>query len=91
MYHATIDAFVQARTGSSRARTGTWGRGLIVFGLKFADRPACQLENLKGTDDPAPVVGMEAGGGRRVERGQTLVERRVAVRQASRSSRRRSS
>ncbi len=44
-----------------------------------AYRPAGQLENFERADDPASVAGMKAGSGPRVEDGETLVERGVAV------------
>ena len=60
--HATIDAFVQARTREVEGQDGNAGwRGPVVFGLELTDRPAGQLVNFECADDPAPVAGMEAG------------------------------
>ena len=57
--HATIDAFVQASAGKLEGQDGdVGGSGPVVFGLMFADRPAGELEDLEGPDDPAPVARM---------------------------------
>ena len=70
---------MQHSRGGFRAKTARYGGGPIVLGLEVADRPASQLEHLERADDPAAVVGMKAGGGLGVERGQPVVERRIAV------------
>ena len=71
---------MQARAREFQGEDGNAGRcGPVVFGLELADRPAGKLEHLEGADDPAAVVGMKAGRRPRVEGGQTLVERGIAV------------
>ena len=77
---AAIDAGVQAGTGEIERKDGNFGgRGPIVLGLEVADRPASELEHLQGADDTATILGMKAGGGRRVECGQSLVERSITA------------
>ena len=66
--------------GSSRAKTGTLGRaGRSCSAWSSLIGPAGQLEHLESADDPAAVVGMKAGRRPGSMRGQTLVERGIAV------------
>ena len=51
----------------------------MVLGLKDAQRPAGQFDDFQGANDPAAVVGMEPGGGRRINGRQPAVGRGLAV------------
>ena len=78
--HALIDAVVQTRPREFQCEDRhIWRGGPIVLRLELADRPASQLEHLECADNPAAVVGMKAGRRPWVERGQSFVERGIAV------------